>query len=236
MKYDAVIFDLGNTLVSYYTCEQWPGILAECASGAAEHLRQRDMLRIDLTELPQRTQAERRDEGKSEKVMPLIDRLERIFKLSADDLDDSARLELSRAFMVPIFATAHLHSDALAALAELRTAKIATGILSNSPWGSPYQLWREELTRHGLSEAVDAAVFCTEVGWRKPDRRPFDFTLEKLGVPAGKCLFVGDDPRWDIAGPAAIGMDSLLISRHDEWTDQNHPTIKSLSELKAKLA
>ena len=235
MKYDAVIFDLGNTLISYYTREQWPDILADCTRHAAEHLRQRDMLRIDLAELPQRTQTERRDEGKSDKVMPLIDRLERIFKLSADDLDDSARLELCRAFMVPIFATAHLHSDALPALAELRTAKIATGILSNSPWGSPYQLWREELTRHGMGDAVDVAVFCTEVGWRKPDRRPFDFTLEKLGVSAGKCLFVGDDPRWDIAGTAAIGMDSLLISRHDEF-QADHPTIKSLAELATLLA
>ena len=27
MKYDAVIFDLGNTLVRYYTRDDWPGVL-----------------------------------------------------------------------------------------------------------------------------------------------------------------------------------------------------------------
>jgi len=46
---------------------------------------------------------------------------------------------------------------------------IKTAIVSNSPWGSSANAWRHELMRHGLLERVDAAVFCGDVGWRKPN-------------------------------------------------------------------
>ena len=29
---------------------------------------------------------------------------------------------------------------------------------------------------------------------------------QRLQVPAERCLFVGDDPRWDLVGPRALGM------------------------------
>ena len=55
----------------------------------------------------------------------------------------------------------------------LRSRGIKTAIVSNTPWGSPADAWRAELTRHGLLDKVDATVFCMDVGWRKPHRAPF---------------------------------------------------------------
>jgi FMN phosphatase YigB (HAD superfamily) len=37
--------------------------------------------------------------------------------------------------------------------------------------------------------------------------------LERLGVEADECLFVGDDPIWDVVGPEALGMETILIDR-----------------------
>ncbi len=72
------------------------------------------------------------------------------------------------------------------------------------------------MARLGLAEAVDVLVFCPDCGWRKPARPIFDLTLQKLGATSSRCLFVGDDPRWDIAGPKALDMDATLIDRRTQ--------------------
>ena len=230
MSYDAVIFDLGNTLVSYYTRAQWPEVLAQCVAEASACLRERGLLRVDPDELARRVQAERRESG-GIRVRPLEVRLAWIFGLSPAEMADDAGLAVCRCFMGPIFALASRYDDALPAIETLRRRGLETGILSNSPWGSPAALWREELARHGLLDAVDAAVFCGDVEWRKPARQPFEFIMQKLAVAPEHCLFVGDDPRWDIVGPSELGMDAVLIDRHGEFPDADAPRIRSLHEL-----
>ena len=44
MTYEAVIFDYGNTLVSYYSREEWPGILDAALAEVAALLRERGRL------------------------------------------------------------------------------------------------------------------------------------------------------------------------------------------------
>ncbi len=208
----AVLFDLGNTLVGYYTHEQWPGVLAESIAEAAAFLREGGRLRVPEADLPARAEAERGG-SPDERVKPLEGRLERIFALEPGDLDEQAMRGLCQRFLAPTFARAVLYDDVLPTLAEIRRRGLRTGILSNTPWGSPGWLWREELARHGLDAAVDAAAFCVEAGYRKPARQAFEHILGLLGLSPEDCLFVGDDPRWDIAGPAGIGMAAVLIDR-----------------------
>ena len=212
MKYDAVIFDLGNTLVAYWRPEEWPQMLAEAVDAAAAWLRSRGIDRVSAGELPARVRAERGERDNC-LVVPLADRLGRIFRLSPEDLAGGAAMELCRRFMGPLFRRGRLYDDALPTLAALRRRGLRTGILSNSPWGSPAALWREEVDRLGLLAAVDAAVFCGEVGWRKPAVQGFERIAEKLHVPPGRCLFVGDDARWDVAGPRRAGMAAIRIDR-----------------------
>jgi FMN phosphatase YigB (HAD superfamily) len=61
---------------------------------------------------------------------------------------------------------------------------IKSAIVSNTPWGSAAAAWRKELARLGLADAVDAAVFCTDVGWRKPASPAFERALTLLGGQA----------------------------------------------------
>jgi len=228
----AVIFDLGNTLVSYYTRDQWPDILAAGISQVAEGLRARGLLRVAPQELPARVAAER-GSGTDHRVRPLAGRLARVFGLTVEEMADELAEDLCRRFMRPIFATARRYDDVLPVLAELRRRGLRLGILSNTPWGSPAGLWREEIARHDLTRAVDEAVFCEDVGWRKPDPRAFEFVLDKLGAAAGEGLFVGDDPRWDLAGPAGVGMDAVLIDRHGTAGDTG--AIQGLTQLLDRL-
>ena len=197
-----VLFDLGNTLVSYYERRDFPGILRQ-SIGEVE-------LFLGTEAEWERVQAENFT-AKDFSVRPLAERLSRIFPEAAWSEDNS--LEACRRFMTPIFALAHVYDDALPTLETLRARGVKTAIVSNTPWGSPAVLWREELARLGLTEAVDLIVFCADCGWRKPARQIFDHTLEKLQATPEQCVFVGDDPRWDIVGPQSVGIEALLIDR-----------------------
>jgi putative hydrolase of the HAD superfamily len=204
----AVIFDLGNTLISYYSRQEFPVILREAIGNCIEELTSKGVVIPDDQRVWLRVKEQ--DHGSpGNKVYPLSERLSTIFGVADTTMLDELCIE----FMKPIFRAARLHDDAKPTLKSLRDMGVKTAIISNTPWGSPAHLWRRELRRHGLSELVDVAVFCGDVGWRKPDPRIFKHTLDRLGLEPGDCLFVGDDPRWDIDGPRAIGMDTVLIDR-----------------------
>ena len=74
-------------------------------------------------------------------------------------------------------------------------------------------------------------MFCRDVGWRKPASPIFQVTLERLQVRPEQCLFVGDEPRWDIAGPAAVGISAVLLDRRAAMQDLEVPRIESLWQL-----
>lgn len=203
----AVLFDLGNTLVSYYRVDEFPAILRRC-------------LRACLAELQPPTSAEPNEElfnlalslnqeAPDHAVRPLAERLIELFPESRSDPLVLERL--STAFLRPIFATASLDPDAIRVLATLRAGGLSLAIVSNTPWGSAAANWRAELKRHGLLYAVDATVFCVEVGFRKPHPAPIRRALEALNVSAGDAIFVGDDLRWDVLGARAAGVRPLLL-------------------------
>lgn len=226
MAIKAVLFDLGNTLVRYYQREEFPGILRQCLYSAADATGQP----ASGPEHDELFQKARRlnPEAKDFKVRHLADRIEELFPTCTDD---PARLDrVLRAFMTPIFATARRDPAAHSCLDELRRRGIKLAIVSNTPWGSPADLWRDELRRHALLDRVDAAVFCVEAGWRKPHAAPFEQALGLLGVAANEAAFVGDEPVWDVEGAQAVGLRPILLS------DEPSPTaectiVSSLAEV-----
>ena len=131
--------------------------------------------------------------------------------------------------MEPIFDRAQPSAQAPVVLRWLRRRGIKTAIVSNTPWGSSSGIWRAELARHGLLEIVDAVVFCVDVGWRKPHRAPFDRALALLNVASSDALFVGDDPRWDVAGARNAGVRPVLLGSPTSSPDLE--TIQNLEEL-----
>lgn len=84
------------------------------------------------------------------------------------------------------------------------------GLVSNL-W-APGRRLRAYLTATGLDETLDTAVLSSEEGAVKPSRRLFETALDRLGRPASRVLFVGDDYRRDIQGAAACGLHTVWIS------------------------
>ena len=131
------------------------------------------------------------------------------------NLDTELTERLAQAFLQPIFATAQVDTMPFRCSWGSKRRGVKTGIVSNTPWGSPGRVWRSELARHELATAVDAVVFCRDVGWRKPHPTPFRRALELIGVAAKDAAFVGDNPVWDVEGAESAGLLPILLGgRH----------------------
>jgi putative hydrolase of the HAD superfamily len=224
----AVLFDLGNTLVSYYAAADFGPVLRQCLRRCVRDLESDPG--VDEDELFRRAltlNVERPDHA----VWPLADRLRILFGYDGFDLETHQLL--TAAFLEPIFATAVVDSEALSTLAALRERGLATAIVSNTPWGSPPPYWRAELARHDLLAAVDEVVFCGDVGYRKPHRAPFERALDRLGVQAADAVFVGDDPHWDVTGAEQAGLRPLLLA--PKGREAVVPTVTVIGNLREVL-
>jgi hypothetical protein len=132
----AVLFDLGNTLVSYYGSSGFPPILRGCLRRAlsAAGLSVSALDEQRLFEHAMRLNKEREDLA----VRPLADRLQELFCPYAE-LTNTKLADVCGAFLEPIFACAELDVAAPHVLEELRRGGVKTGIVSNTPWGVPRQ-------------------------------------------------------------------------------------------------
>jgi HAD superfamily hydrolase (TIGR01509 family) len=213
MPIRAVLFDLGDTLVSYYQPQDFLPILRRSLDACLQALDQDPLstdARTDLLHQALDLNQERADLA----VWPLEERLQMLFGRYAS-LDAGLTERLVQMFLEPVLATAQVNHDALPVLLGLRRRGIKTGIVSNTPWGSPGRIWRSELARHQLLTAVDAVVFCQDVGWRKPHPTPFRRALEMIGVAPMDAAFVGDNPVWDVDGAESAGLLPILLGgRH----------------------
>ncbi len=230
---EAILFDLGNTLVRYFDRAEFPAILQAGILGARAYLQERGMQRVDLEAMWASVRAEDH-EAEDCRVRPLEGRLARIFQLQPDEISEAGD-GLCRRFTAPIFARGRCYEDTLPTLQALRAAGYRLALVSNTPWGSPGALWREELGRLGLAPWFDVVVFCTDAGVRKPARPIFELALARLQAAPQDCLFVGDDPRWDLAGPQALGMETCLIDRRAAGQGADGACIRNLNELMAVL-
>jgi putative hydrolase of the HAD superfamily len=94
---------------------------------------------------------------------------------------------------------------------------------------------RGELHKVGLLGHFDPIIVSGDYGYRKPDRRLFQFALDGMGVAAGNALYVGNDMHRDIFGAREVGMKTVMFDS-DQGT-KVHPdcvpdyTITDLREL-----
>jgi putative hydrolase of the HAD superfamily len=124
--------------------------------------------------------------------------------------------------------------DARALLIWLGGRGIRRGICSNAPF--PPEMMRRQLASHSILPLVDAAVFSSDVGRRKPAPEMYRAALEALGTAPERTLFVGDRVREDYEGPRALGMRAVIVTAYaEEKPPDGVPTIESLAFLPGAL-
>ena len=67
----------------------------------------------------------------------------------------------------------------------------------------------------------DIVTLSYEHGFAKPHPSIFYTTLDQLGVHAGRCLHIGDDPIADVQGARGTGMKTAFISRDGAVADSD---------------
>ena len=227
-RFKAVLFDLGGTLVEYYKSSEFQDILERAMNDIQQLLFDKMATTYEHDDFWKRVEEENRESGDF-RVRPMEDRIVNIFQLQDFAKENAFITKLCSIFMKYIFEKSNVYPDTVPMLQEIKKLGVKTGLVSNTPWGSPAILWREELGRLGILKYFDITVFCRDVGWRKPASQVFTRALSMLKLDAKDCLFVGDDPRWDVSGPRAIGMDAVLINR--SGGGHGSSTISSLQDL-----
>lgn len=134
--------------------------------------------------------------------------------LDVDSLENHLELEL---------ASIRLFDDTIPTIVELKRRGIKLAIASNlaAPYAAPLlQL---------LPIRLDAYAWSFDVGYLKPQAEIFEWTIKKLGVPAGAALMVGDTYKADYLGAMDAGLQARHLVRSEE--PKRGLRIRSLSEI-----
>ena len=119
-------------------------------------------------------------------------------------------------FRILSFDYIRLYPDVLDALALLRQKGFRLWLLSNAQ-----QVFTAyELRYLGLGEHLDGIYLSSDYGCRKPDGHFFHALLNEQKLDPAKCLMIGNDRKTDIAGAAAVGLDTLYMHTGMTPSDQ----------------
>lgn len=98
----------------------------------------------------------------------------------------------------------HLHEEILPMLSELKDSGIKIGLISNC-FSEEAKLIRES----ELYPYFDAICLSYEQGIIKPDKEIYYRCMEKLGVTAEECLYVGDGGSQELETARSLGMQAV---------------------------
>ncbi|HET9197404.1 MAG TPA: HAD family phosphatase [Solirubrobacterales bacterium] len=115
----------------------------------------------------------------------------------------------------------HPNEEMIALMRELKGSGLKMAMLTNNvrEWEP---IWRSMLPVDEIFEEVVDSAF---VGCRKPEPRIYELTLERIGMPAGACLFV-DDLLPNVEAAEAAGMSAVHF----------RDNAQAIAEIRAALA
>lgn len=231
---DAILFDLGGTLVDYPT-PSWPVAVGRCLEGAYAYLvRPEHEQPPRVAEVPDPREAGAL-RGRAAPDTPPAHRVMLALRQVIRSLSGRTLPRMAEACARPLLAASRLYDDAMPTILALEKRGYLMGLVSNTPWGTPEYLWESQVKRFALEPHFPVRCFSSVVGFRKPDPRIFRAAVEQTGVPAARTLFVGNDPEADIAGARAAGMRTAFIRRRGSPAPREAPaadlTVEILTEL-----
>jgi HAD superfamily hydrolase (TIGR01509 family) len=124
--------------------------------------------------------------------------------------------------------------EAIGVLKWLAWRGTKRAVCSNAPF--PPEMMRRQVETNGVADLVNAVLFSSDVGRRKPAPELYLAALDAVGVRAERALFVGDRVREDYEGPLAVGMRAIICTAHAaEPPPPGIPTIPSLRHIRDLL-
>ena len=217
MKYEAIIFDVGDTLLEHYpsqeriyadrlkylgfdVCKELEAVISQAVSNAANEQiikEQNGMLRMS-----------------DEDFKIMLDRA----ALNCVNLDKDEAEYLKRLFNLPLpEQELRIIPGTIEVLKNLRETGFRLGIVSN------HKAWLPDyLQEIGLAEFFETIVVSQIVGVEKPDIRIIQIALDKLSLNASMCLYVGDHP-FDVLCAKSAGIDCAWLTAPDNILPDSVP-------------
>jgi putative hydrolase of the HAD superfamily len=218
MTVRAVLFDAGHTLLAV----DYAGMAAflrsrghDVGEAAVATAERRARVRLEEEHAAAGARA-RKGEGRYLRYL--------LAGLGVDDPDEHrAFTEWRRAYNQPVGLCCHPDPEAAVALAGLRAAGLAVGVVSNSNGSA-----RLALERAGLARHLDFVIDSTVVGLSKPDPRVFRLALEQAGAGAAEAVYVGDSYFVDVVGARQAGLGAVLFDPEGTWGARDCPVAPGL--------
>jgi HAD superfamily hydrolase (TIGR01509 family) len=241
---EAVVFDLGGTLIEYAGPNKiWPDLETPGLQAAYDSLKSKkvslppfsDFRDSAFTYLPGRWQAA--TEGT--RNLRLADFLSELLQVNGvNGVPEEWIAEAADVYQETICAHAEMIEGARDVLADLKEAGFKIALLSNTMFtGSIHQA---DLRRFDLDPFFDAMLFSADLGLWKPSAAPYLFLLENLGAAPENAVFVGDSPEHDVVGGRNAGMHTIYFRSSDRFEEpdgvQPDRTIHRLDELPRVLS
>jgi HAD superfamily hydrolase (TIGR01662 family) len=141
--------------------------------------------------------------------------------------------ELAWLWYKPAADLATMEPDLPQHLQKLRDMSLELAIISNT--FSPAAVIDRHLQQLDLLRFFPLRQYSSDTIFRKPDRRIYQDTLEKLNLRPDQTVMVGDRLREDIRGAQKLGIKAVLkhgLNNQNKTINRNHiPVIHSIAEL-----
>jgi putative hydrolase of the HAD superfamily len=110
-------------------------------------------------------------------------------------------------YRVNSYTSLRLYPEARSLLRALQR-HVRLGLITNGPSHSQ----RPKIEQFGLEDVMDAIIVSEEVQLAKPDPAIFALALERLEVAPRQALYVGDSVQHDLLGAHAAGLDFIWMN------------------------
>lgn len=232
MKYDAVLFDLGSTLIEFEN-SNWESLGKQGVIEAYPILKSafpqirapevfgpafRDNLESIL------------DENRvGDAEIDLYELCRLVFGRLGFQSQDGIVEKFVHSYYQPITRQITMEEGAPDMLSRIKQSGLTIGLVSNTIFPEKYHLG--ELARFDLLKYLDFTIFSSSVKTRKPGRRIFEMALRQTNSQPQRTLFVGDRYDADIIGAKNVGLTAIWKYHPDRENPDNIQPDYSINKL-----
>jgi putative hydrolase of the HAD superfamily len=164
---------------------------------------------------------------------PAVDRVVAAVAGVAPEMIEAALPAIERLYLEEPWVPA---DGAAAAMLALEAAGLRLAVVSNASGTMEKMLLEHRICGVGSIENVAMAkvaviVDSHVVGLEKPDPRIFHLALAEVGVPPGRCWFVGDSVHFDVDGARAAGLRPVHVDPYGFCPSDDHDHVTGLSDV-----
>jgi len=235
LKYKAILFDLGSTLIEYEN-HDWMELGKNGIQAAHPYLKKLFPAIPEVNTFGPNFYKYLReilDQRANYSEVHIYSACDMIFKRMGLAINNDIVDRFVDIYHKPVAEQITLIPGAVDVLKNISQHNLTIGLVSNSIFPEKYH--RGDMEHFGLLKYFDFTIFSSSVGIRKPGGEIFEMALEKAKAKPSEAIFIGDRFDADIGGAQNAGITAVLKYRQGRENPDNFKPdyeIINLGELK----